>query len=71
MSLSDAERLAVLETQMTAVQATLLRIDSNIASLNKVAQRGNGAFHTILIIGGAIGWLGTVVIGIASMFRPH
>ena len=69
--MSDSERIAVLETEMRAVQANLVEINAGIKSLNAIAQRGGGALHSILLLGGVVGWLVGIAGFIFSVMRPH
>lgn len=61
MSATDAERLAVLETRQTALEATFARMESKIDQLTADANRGKGAIAVLIsigtIFGGVIGWL--------------
>lgn len=57
MSASDVERLARLEAEMLSVRSDVSEIKASLRALEKIAAQGGGAFHTILIIGGIIGWL--------------
>lgn len=67
----DSERIAVLETEMRAVQANLVEINAGIKALNAIAQRGGGALHTILLLGGVVGWLVGIAGFLMSVVKPH
>lgn len=54
---SAEERLATLEAEMRNVSGDVSEIKASLKALEKIAAQGGGAFHTILIIGGVIGWL--------------
>ncbi len=69
MSVSDPERLATLEAEMKNVRDDVSEIKDSLKALEVIAQRGGGAFHTILIIGGMIGWLGMFCVSIYALFR--
>lgn len=69
MSASDVERLARLEAEMLAVKGDVSEIKSSLKTLEAIASRGGGAFHTILIIGGLMGWLGTFFLSIYTLLR--
>lgn len=71
MSASDVERLARLEAEMLAVNSDVSEIKASLKALEKIAAQGGGAFHTILIIGGIIGWMVGVGASIYALFRPH
>ena len=68
-AMSDAERLAVLETEMRTVQSDIAEIKGGVKHLSDVAARGGGAFHAILMIGGLIGWV--VGVGMALYSLVH
>ncbi len=71
MSASDVERLARLEAEMLAVKSDVSEIKASLKALEKIAAQGGGAFHTILIIGGVIGWVGMFCVSVYALFRPH
>ena len=54
---SDAERLAVVETENRTMRSDIAEIKESVKALEQIASRGGGAFHAILIIGGFLGWL--------------
>lgn len=69
MSATDAERLATLEAEMKNVRNDVSEIKASLKALEVIAQRGGGAFHTILIIGGFIGWLAGMGAALYALFR--
>lgn len=56
---------------MLAVNSDVSEIKASLKALEKIAAQGGGAFHTILIIGGIIGWMVGVGASIYALFRPH
>jgi hypothetical protein len=69
MSASDVERLARLEAEMLSVRGDVGEIKASLKSLERIAAQGGGAFHTILIIGGFLGWLVGMGASFYAMFR--
>ncbi len=72
----DGERIAALEVRTQAIREDIADVKSEISSikndlteLKKIAQRGGGAFHAIVILGGLVGWLVGILAGIAEMLR--
>lgn len=63
------ERLATLEAQMLNVRSDVSDIKASLKNLEIIAQRGGGAFHTILIIGGFLGWLAGMGTTIYALFK--
>ena len=61
MSASEAERIAILETRQTVLEATFARMESKIDQLTADANRGKGAVAVLIgigsIFGGAVGWI--------------
>jgi hypothetical protein len=57
MTISDVERLARLEAEMTNVQNDVSEIKASLKALEKIAAQGGGAFNAILLVGGLVGWL--------------
>lgn len=66
---STEERLATLEAEMKNVRSDVADIKASLRALEVIAQRGGGAFHTILIIGGIIGWLIAMCSTLYALFR--
>ncbi len=66
---SADERLATLEAQMENVRSDVSDIKASLKSLEIIAQRGGGAFHTILIIGGIIGWIAGMGTTLWALFK--
>lgn len=56
---------------MLSVKGDVSEIKASLKALEKIAAQGGGAFHTILIIGGFIGWLGMFAVSVYALFRPH
>lgn len=71
MSASDVERLARLEAEMLSVRGDVGEIKASLKALERIAAQGGGAFHTILLIGGFLGWLAGTSAAIYAIFRPH
>lgn len=69
MSATPEERLATLEAEMRNVSDDVRDIKASLKALERIAAQGGGAFHTILIIGGVMGWLGTLALSIYTLFR--
>jgi len=69
--MSTEERLATLEAEMRNVSDDVAEIKASLKVLERIAARGGGAFHTILLIGGFLGWLAGTSAAIYAMFRPH
>lgn len=66
---SVEERLATLEAQMSNVRDDVGDIKASLKALEIIAQRGGGAFHTILIIGGVIGWIAGMGTTLYALIR--
>lgn len=66
---SAEERLATLETQMENVRDDVSDIKASLKALEIIAQRGGGAFHMILIIGGIMGWVAGMGTTLYALFR--
>ena len=67
MSATEAERLAVLETEMKDVRRDVADIKASLKSLEAIASKGGGALHAILMLGGLIGWLVGIVGAVYAM----
>lgn len=66
---SAEERLATLEAEMKNIKADVSEIKDSLKTLEIIAQRGGGALHTILIIGGFIGWLAGIGTALYAIFH--
>lgn len=66
---SAEERLATLEAEMKNVSDDVRDIKASLKALEVIAQRGGGALHTILIIGGFIGWLAGIGTALYAIFH--
>lgn len=66
---SAEERLATLEAEMRNVRDDVADIKASLKTLEIIAQRGGGALHTILIIGGFIGWIAGLGTALYSIFH--
>lgn len=53
--MTDAERIAVLETQQAALGAAFVRMEAKIDQLTEAANRGKGAVAVLLALGGGVG----------------
>lgn len=53
--MTDAERIAVLETQQAALGAAVVRMEAKIDQLTEAAARGRGAVAVLLALGGSVG----------------
>lgn len=69
MAGTDAERLAVLETENKAMMADIQEIKQAVKRLEALAARGGGAFNAILMIGGLLGWVAGMAAGLYAMLR--
>lgn len=69
MPASDAERLAILETEMKTVQLDIAEIKASLKTLEALAAKGGGAFNAILMIGGLLGWLAGMAAGAYAMLH--
>lgn len=69
MATSDAERLAVLETENRAMLADIAEIKASVKSLERIAAQGGGAFNAILHLGGLIGWVAGIAAGLYAIFK--
>lgn len=68
-TLTDEARLAVLESEMRDVKSDLDEIKRSIKTLETIASTGNGAFRTILFIGGLLGYVFGFVMALVNLFR--
>lgn len=68
---TDQERLATLEQEMRDVRADVSEIKISIKALETIAARGGGAFHSILIIGGLIGWIMGIIAPIYATLHER
>ena len=64
----EMERIATLEAEMRNIKSDVSEIKGSLKSLEIIAQRGGGALHTILIIGGFIGWIAGLGTALYSIF---
>ena len=69
MPASDAERLAILETEMKTVQLDIAEIKASLKTLEALAAKGGGAFNAILMIGGLLGWIAGMAAGAYAMIH--
>lgn len=69
MSATDAERLAVLESENRAMMRDIYEIKESVKSLEKIAAQGGGAFNAILLVGGLIGWIVGIGGAIYALFK--
>lgn len=69
MPVPELERLATLEAEMRSVKSDLSEIKISLKSLEKIASNGSGAFHAVLILGGAVGWLVGVAVAVYAALR--
>lgn len=64
--MTDAERIAVLETQQATTTATLARMENKIDELNDAANKGKGAVAVLLaagsLFGGVVGAIGAWIL---------
>lgn len=68
---TEAERLATLESEMRDVKSDLAEIKASLKTLETIAARGGGAFHSVLLIGGLIGWLIGIIAPIYAAFHDR
>lgn len=54
---------------MLSVKSDVSEIKASLKALEKIAAQGGGAFHTILIIGGFLGWLIGMGASFYALFR--
>jgi prefoldin subunit 5 len=66
---TEGEKIAALEVEMREVRSDVGEIKTSIKSLEKIAAQGGGALHTILIIGGFIGWLAGIGTALYAIFH--
>ena len=69
MAGTDAERLAVVETENRAMMADIAEIKQTVKRLEALAASGGGAFNAILLIGGLLGWLAGMAAGLYAMLK--
>ena len=71
MSATDQERLATLEAEMKNIKADVADIKDSLKALEKIAERGGGAFHAVLMVGGLIGYIVGIGTTLYALIRPH
>lgn len=69
MMASAEERLATLEAEMKNVRSDVSDIKDSLKALEIIAQRGGGAFHMILLIGGVMGWVAGMGTTLYALFK--
>ncbi len=76
MTPEERDRLTILEVagkergdDIKEIKELLLKMDSRLTTLEKVAATGGGALKTALMLGGVIGWVVGPILALIALFK--
>ena len=75
MTPEERDRLTRVEQEMRDVRDDVHEIKESLKKLEAIAAAGNGAFRTVLIVGGFLGWAVGIIMGLIAYVKgasqPH